>query len=322
MNFSWKYLNKHHDQKQHSNISLPAKNSNETAVLSCTQQQHQQLQPYQGRNPCMERNLMMQSDSCEELGCHGNILVNKSSKHSASNDSQYAKLLPSSETQSLVPHDYLGQQHYHYQQLHHTTISQQLSLRPVTPIPYVQVSYKWTKESERNFLDTDLKTFQIINDKWTDHLFVHLCRTWSPSVVVAVILTTNWSKPMYKSRVTQPYPATLKRARVDIVFLAGLIWKRYLQTRRCCISNMSPLIPGAKSSGRTPSQTCWLASSRIITSPRLLKRTWAFRRLASMWTALSVTGSTTPVVRTRRTRLRGHRPCLSWTLDEKRANQI
>ena len=111
------------------------------------------LQPYQGRNPCMERNLMMQSDSCEELGCQGNILVNKSSKHAANDASLYSKLV-SSETQSLVPHDYLGQQqqqqqqlHHHHHQpqqqqqhLHHVAASQQLSLRPVTPIPYVQVS--------------------------------------------------------------------------------------------------------------------------------------------------------------------------------------
>ncbi|XP_011505066.1 PREDICTED: uncharacterized protein LOC105367910 [Ceratosolen solmsi marchali] len=116
-----------------------AKNSNETAT-SCNLGV-QQLQPYQGRNPCMERNLMMQSDSCEELGCHGNILVNKSSKHAANDSIQYAKL-PSSETQSLMPHDYLSQQQqqqqHQHQQLHHVTSSQQLSLRPVTPIPYVQ----------------------------------------------------------------------------------------------------------------------------------------------------------------------------------------
>lgn len=102
-----------------------------------------QLQPYQGRNPCMERNLMLQSDSCEELGCQGNVLVNRSSKHSGNDAGAYGKH-SSSETQSLVPHDYLGQQqqhHHQHQQLHHVTSSQQLSLRPVTPIPYVQVGY-------------------------------------------------------------------------------------------------------------------------------------------------------------------------------------
>ncbi|XP_008214725.1 uncharacterized protein LOC100121252 isoform X1 [Nasonia vitripennis] len=116
-----------------------AKNSNETAVLLSTSAPVPQLQPYQGRNPCMERNLMLQSDSCEELGCQGNVLVNRSSKHSGNDAGAYGKH-SSSETQSLVPHDYLGQQQHHHQhqQLHHVTSSQQLSLRPVTPIPYVQ----------------------------------------------------------------------------------------------------------------------------------------------------------------------------------------
>ncbi|KAJ8684153.1 hypothetical protein QAD02_019945 [Eretmocerus hayati] len=115
-----------------------AKNSNEVASMSLAMQQNQQLQPYQGRNPCMERNLMMQSNSCEEIECHGNILVDKSSKHLSGIDShsQYAKLLPNSETQSLMPHDYLG--HQYQQQSHHVTSSQALSLRSNTPIPYVQ----------------------------------------------------------------------------------------------------------------------------------------------------------------------------------------
>ncbi|XP_058801029.1 bone morphogenetic protein receptor type-2 isoform X2 [Phymastichus coffea] len=98
-----------------------AKNSNE---IASSVQQQQLLQPYQGRNPCLERNLMLQSDSCEELDCRGNVLVNKSSKHCTSTDSQ-----------SLVPHDILG---HHQQLIHAQQQQQQLSLRPVTPIPYVQ----------------------------------------------------------------------------------------------------------------------------------------------------------------------------------------
>ncbi|XP_076636027.1 kinase protein wishful thinking [Colletes latitarsis] len=94
------------------------KNSNEVAIYNHTQA----LQPYQGRNPCMERNLMLQSDSFEELGCNGNVLVDKSMKH-ACND-QYRIV---SEAQGLVSHDYLSQ---------HTT--QLTQLRPATPIPYVQ----------------------------------------------------------------------------------------------------------------------------------------------------------------------------------------
>lgn len=94
------------------------KNSNEVASCNRTQM----LQPYQGKNPCLERNLMLQSDSLDELECNGNILVDKSLKH-VTND-QYR--LPS-EAQGLVSHDYLSQ---------HTT--QLAQLRPATPIPYVQ----------------------------------------------------------------------------------------------------------------------------------------------------------------------------------------
>ncbi|KAG7201570.1 hypothetical protein KM043_004316 [Ampulex compressa] len=94
------------------------KNSNEVAVYNHTQT----LQPYQGRNPCMERNLMMQSDSLEELGCNGNILVDKSMKHAYNDQYRVA-----TEAQGLVSHDYLSQ--------HTTQLSQ---LRPATPIPYVQ----------------------------------------------------------------------------------------------------------------------------------------------------------------------------------------
>ena len=82
------------------------------------------LQPYQGRNPCMERNLMLQAPSDEELSCNGNTLVDRSFKHSTGHYMTNATTL---ESQSLVSHDYLG-------------MSQPVSnsLRPATPIPYVQ----------------------------------------------------------------------------------------------------------------------------------------------------------------------------------------
>jgi hypothetical protein len=70
----------------------------------------------------MERNLMLQAPSDEELSCNGNTLVDRSSKHAAG---QYVATF---ESQSLVSHDYLG-------------MSQSVnnnSLRPATPIPYVQ----------------------------------------------------------------------------------------------------------------------------------------------------------------------------------------
>lgn len=82
----------------------------------------QTLQPYQGRNPCMERNLMVQSNSMEQLACNGNILIDKSSKHSSSDQYRFT-----AETQVLIPHDYLAQ-----------NTSQVIQMRPATPIPYVQ----------------------------------------------------------------------------------------------------------------------------------------------------------------------------------------
>ncbi|XP_012285633.1 bone morphogenetic protein receptor type-2 isoform X2 [Orussus abietinus] len=94
------------------------KNSNEVAPCNHAQT----LQPYQGRNPCMERNLMSQSDSLEDLSSNGKVLVDKSSKHTTNEQFR----LPS-EAQGLVSHDYLSQ--------HATQLTQ---LRPATPIPYVQ----------------------------------------------------------------------------------------------------------------------------------------------------------------------------------------
>ncbi|KAG5326756.1 BMPR2 protein, partial [Acromyrmex heyeri] len=119
------------------------KNSNEIATYNHTQT----LQPYQGRNPCMERNLMLQSDSLEDLSCNGNVLVDKSLKH-ACND-QYKT---GTEAQGLVSHDYLSQ---------HTT--QLTQLRPATPIPYVQNvisdegSSSYGKRKQTNVQDTSLQ---------------------------------------------------------------------------------------------------------------------------------------------------------------------
>ncbi|GFG31184.1 hypothetical protein Cfor_12775 [Coptotermes formosanus] len=113
-----------------SHLDPSFKNSNHTATAvnnygapSAVQSQSQgPLQPYQGRNPCMERNLMLQAPSDEELSCNGNTLVDRSSKHATGH-------YPSTyESQSLISHDYLG-------------MSQGMGnsgLRPATPIPYVQ----------------------------------------------------------------------------------------------------------------------------------------------------------------------------------------
>lgn len=93
-----------------NSLIIAVKNSNEIATCA------QALQPYQGRNPCMERNLMSRTNSYEELSHNGNILVDKSSKH-MSNEQPFR-----AESHSLISHDYLSQH----------------ALRPATPIPYVQ----------------------------------------------------------------------------------------------------------------------------------------------------------------------------------------
>nr|CAD7439695.1 unnamed protein product [Timema bartmani] len=120
-----------------SNREDTDKNSNRTAIsngynyplgasiTSCQQQQRGPLQPYQGRNPCMERNLMTQAPSDEELLCNGNTLVDRSFKHTSTG--HYLSNTNAFESQSLVSHDFLGMSQ-------HTTSS----LRPATPIPYVQ----------------------------------------------------------------------------------------------------------------------------------------------------------------------------------------
>ncbi|XP_065169109.1 LOW QUALITY PROTEIN: activin receptor type-2A [Atheta coriaria] len=74
------------------------KNSNELATCITP------LQPYQGRNPCMERNLL--------TGSSDSLLIDKSSKHCTS-----------SESQNLISNDYLN-----YHQINHRAM----------PIPYVQ----------------------------------------------------------------------------------------------------------------------------------------------------------------------------------------
>lgn len=73
------------------------KNSNQLAVRTTP------LQPYQGRNPCLERNLLSGSSDC--------LLIDKSSKHCTS-----------SESQNLITNDFLNFQ------LNHRAV----------PIPYVQ----------------------------------------------------------------------------------------------------------------------------------------------------------------------------------------
>lgn len=81
------------------------------------------LQPYQGRNPCLERNLMLPTDSTDNLQ-YGSNLIDKSFKHST----HYHSTSNTTESQGLITHDYLGQNGF-------TAV---IGNRPVTPIPYVQ----------------------------------------------------------------------------------------------------------------------------------------------------------------------------------------
>lgn len=125
------------------NLLVLVKNSNEVATYNHTQM----LQPYQGRNPCMERNLMLLSDSLEDLSCNGNVLVDKSLKHTCNDQYKIA-----TEAQGLVSHDYLSQ---------HTT--QLTQLRPATPIPYVQNvisdegSSSYSKRKQTNIYDSSFQ---------------------------------------------------------------------------------------------------------------------------------------------------------------------
>lgn len=88
------------------------------------------LQPYQGRNPCMERNLMPPAASDEELSKQGNVLVDRSSKHTP--QGPYHSGSGCAETQALVSNDFLNQTQ------HQPPLNTSSALRPITPIPYVQ----------------------------------------------------------------------------------------------------------------------------------------------------------------------------------------
>lgn len=90
----------------------PDKNSNQVAAQLLTPQ----LQPYQGRNPCIERNLLISSNSVDDLESSPNTLIEKSFKH----------LTPfaNSETQGLLGNEFFTNQLQTY--------------RPITQIPYVQ----------------------------------------------------------------------------------------------------------------------------------------------------------------------------------------
>lgn len=76
------------------------------------------LQPHQGRNLCMERNLIREPS--EELACDGNILVDKSIKHQYSPPAHFSDR---AESHALLSNDFLNQM---------------VLPRPATPIPYVQ----------------------------------------------------------------------------------------------------------------------------------------------------------------------------------------
>lgn len=105
------------------------KNSNQTGLMN--QFKHEMvcapLQPYQGRNPCLERNLMLPTDSTDNLQYNSN-LVEKSFKHTA----HYRSNSNALESQGLISHDYLGYAGNGYNS------SLIPANRPITPIPYVQ----------------------------------------------------------------------------------------------------------------------------------------------------------------------------------------
>lgn len=72
-------------------------------------------QPYQGRNPCLERNLMT-----DEASLTGN-LIDRSFKHTTSHAVSHYNATPPSDGPPPPSHDYVG-----------------MNGRPATPIPYVQ----------------------------------------------------------------------------------------------------------------------------------------------------------------------------------------
>ncbi|XP_049955024.1 bone morphogenetic protein receptor type-2 isoform X2 [Schistocerca serialis cubense] len=98
-----------------------------SGLTSSVQHQRASLQPYQGRNPCMERNLMLTAPSDEDLACNGNTLVDRSFKHASA--SNYLINTALYEPQALVSHDYLSTSQL---------TAGNNSIRPATPIPYVQ----------------------------------------------------------------------------------------------------------------------------------------------------------------------------------------
>ncbi|XP_014225253.1 uncharacterized protein LOC106651326 isoform X1 [Trichogramma pretiosum] len=146
--------------------SFSAKNSNEQASMQPL------IQPHQGRNPCLERNLLPTSNSYEELDFHGNMLIYRSTKLMTQERKLLIPQQPQSinETQSFLPHDYLAQQ-----QMHH----QQLSLRPITPIPYVQNVISDSSGSSTTTTYNKLKETNI-HDSRNHHRYTSLSSAASP----------------------------------------------------------------------------------------------------------------------------------------------
>lgn len=101
------------------------KNSNQFAVCKTP------LQPYQGRNPCMERNLLS--------GSSDSLLIDKSSKHCAN-----------SESQCLIPNEFLNFQ-----------INQR-----ATPIPYVQNAVYGIPKQQNTNTTHDTQSPAKIKFKW------------------------------------------------------------------------------------------------------------------------------------------------------------
>lgn len=92
------------------------------------------LQPFQGRNPCMERNLLHPAASEEDLNRQGPVLVDRSSKHTS--QGHYHSGNTCNESQALVSSDFLNQIQPNHQ--HQPQLNTSSNLRPITPIPYVQ----------------------------------------------------------------------------------------------------------------------------------------------------------------------------------------
>lgn len=136
-------------------IFFSDKNSNQTTNLvsnglyaQLKQTINAPLQPYQGRNPCLERNLMLSTDSSDNLQ-YGSNLIDKSFKH----QTHYSNS-NTTESQGLITHDYLGQNGFN-----------SVNNRPVTPIPYVQnVVYDTNLPKQQNSTANDPPKSKF---KWT-----------------------------------------------------------------------------------------------------------------------------------------------------------